>query len=260
MHIRAFSVRLPAISIVLFLVSLPAFAGPYEPYMSCVRRERPVTGPTPGHFETVVAVQRYLHCTVGWWPSYSVLPTEISIPAGRGGSYAGNDPSSLSCANVKKGRDSLKNQITQYSTMLDEINAALTAAIEVYDSAVAAVPPLRTNADTTRHVCSARRIEAANMTIIATADCKRLPLRNRPDCIDAASETPAMVAAFEAKQTACDISRTAQAQLAAAETAVHEADLNALSIEDRRKEVYKDSIRLKNLLALYNSEIKTRCP
>ena len=69
-----------------------------------------------------------------------------------------------------------------------------------------------------------------------------------------------MLTALEAQAVACTESRDKLGLLLETETLAHNLEINAISIGERRKDVYKDSLRLRNLLKNYNSEIKARCP
>ncbi len=261
MHARTFYLLISLSFAVLFLSPTPVAAGPYDSYLRCIEIDRTGPGRPAGPHETVnVLVRKELVCWQQSWPGYSPLPDEIVLPRGRGGSYNGNDVTEKSCSDLKKGRDSLKTQISQYSTMLNEINAALQSALDKHDQVIATIPPMRASSDSARQTCSARRTQVNDLRPQAIAHCARLAPRLRADCREAAMENPLMLTALEAQAVACTESRDKLGLLLETETLAHNLEINAISIGERRKDVYKDSLRLRNLLKNYNSEIKARCP
>jgi len=260
MHARTFNLLVLLSFAVLFLTPMPAAAGPYDSYLRCIELDRTGPGRPAGPNETVnVLVKKELVCWQQSWPGYSSLPDDIVLPRGPGGSYTGNEVGEKSCSDLKKGRDSLKNQISQYNTMLEELNLALQSALDKHDSIIATIPPLRASADSARHTCTARRIDVVDARQRAIARCASLAPRLRADCREAALDTPQVLTAFENQNTACSEARDKAGLLVEAETLAHNLESNAVGIAERRNDVYKDSVRLRNLLKTYNKEIKDRC-
>lgn len=227
-----------------------AWALPYDMYMVCVQGE-PAGTTVPGHFETVVEVERHNQC---WYTSGAPTPRsphdETAVGRGLNGDFGNaQDPADLECPALRNRIDSMKGQLDEMRALEQQLSAAQQDAVQVFNTADQAYLGLERTSAADQRSCESA-IAAVGRQAYAGAgntSCKRKRGQDRTDCLDALWSAAPGAAAAEAK---CALSEASAALSDRAQKAAVEAgrrsDTLLTRLTDVRKGISKLQIRLRS--------------